>query len=62
MAHIFNVCAVSTDKNIYVIDVVAYSSLFNEHAILFLFIGLLLFIAILGSVIITAPFHSKHIS
>jgi hypothetical protein len=38
------------------LDIVQLSALFNNHYFLFLTCGLLLFIAIIGSIVITYPF------
>ncbi len=45
--------------SIFTIDVVKLVSLFNDHYLLFLLVGLLIFIAMLGSIVITYPFY-KH--
>ena len=45
------------DDGVYTLDVTNFVELFNEHYILFLFSGLILFIAIIGSIVITSPFH-----
>jgi NADH-quinone oxidoreductase subunit J len=50
------------DELVYTLDVTNFVELFNEHYILFLFSGLLLFIAIIGSIVITSPFHKSSIN
>lgn len=47
--------SISSD-NLYTLDVVYFIALFNEHSLLFLGCGLLLLIAIIGSIVITYPF------
>lgn len=42
-------------------DVVHLVSLFNEHSTVFLVCGLLIFIAMLGSVVLTAPFYKQYV-
>jgi NADH-quinone oxidoreductase subunit J len=42
------------------LDVIYFIDLFNSHYIIFIFLGVLLFIAIIGSVIITQPFYKYH--
>jgi len=42
--------------NSWTLDVVHLTDLFNTHYFLFFMCGLLLFIAILGSIVITYPF------
>lgn len=48
-----------TSDNLYTLDVIQFVALFNEHSIMFLGCGLLLFIAMIGSIVITYPF-TKH--
>jgi len=50
------------DELVYTLDVTNFVELFNEHYILFLFSGLILFIAIIGSIVITSPFHKSSIN
>jgi|GEM_PF-4803869 len=47
------------DANLHTLDVVQFIALFNDHYLEFLFCGLLIFIALIGSVVITYPFY-KH--
>lgn len=42
---------------LYTLDVVQFTALFNEHYVVFLFCGLLIFIAMIGSIVITYPFY-----
>lgn len=42
-----------------IFDMFSFSVLFNDYFILFLFVGILIFIAMIGSIIITYPFF-KH--
>ena len=44
-------------NNLYTLDVVQFIALFNEHYLVFLFCGLLIFIAMIGSIVITYPFY-----
>jgi len=48
--------SISTE-NFYTLDVVQFIALFNEHYLVFLFCGLLIFIAMIGSIVITYPFY-----
>jgi NADH-quinone oxidoreductase subunit J len=44
-------------ENFYTLDVIQFIALFNEHYLIFLFCGLLIFIAMIGSIVITYPFY-----
>lgn len=45
--------------NLYTLDVVQFIALFNDHYLAFLFCGLLIFIAMIGSIVITFPFYKN---
>lgn len=56
--HPMLVQTVSLDtNNLYTLDVVQFIALFNDHYLVFLFCGLLIFIAMIGSIVITYPFY-----
>lgn len=44
-------------KTLYTLDVVHFIALFNNHYLAFLLCGLLIFIAMIGSIVITYPFY-----
>jgi len=48
------------DPMIYTLDVTQFIELFNQQYILFLFTGLILFIAMIGSIVITSVFHKSN--
>lgn len=48
------------DDLIYTLDIVQFIELFNEHYVLFIFSGFILFIAILGSIVVTSSFHNSN--
>jgi NADH-quinone oxidoreductase subunit J len=45
--------------NLHSLDVVYFISLFNEHWLPFLLSGLVIFIAMVGSIVITYPYHQN---
>jgi NADH:ubiquinone oxidoreductase subunit 6 (subunit J) len=45
--------------NLHTLDVVYFVSLFNEHWLPFLLLGLVIFIAMVGSIVITYPYHQN---
>lgn len=47
------------NKNLFTLDIIYFIELFNAHYFAFLFTGLLIFIAILGSIVITYPFYKR---
>lgn len=46
---------------LYTLDVVYLVQLFNDHFFLFLMCGLLIFVAMLGSIVITYPFYKQQV-
>lgn len=53
-----NVTDIEDADNIFFkLDIINYIPLFNEHYFLLFFVGLLIFLAILGSIVITYPFY-----
>lgn len=46
----------SKKLNTWELDVVQFTALFNDHYFLFIMVGILLFIAMIGSIVITYPF------
>ncbi len=47
--------------NLYTLDVIQFIALFNDHYLVFLFCGLLIFIAMIGSIVITYPFYKYQV-
>jgi NADH:ubiquinone oxidoreductase subunit 6 (subunit J) len=50
---------IQLNTSFFTLDVVQFIALFNDHYFLFLMCGLLIFIAMIGSIVITYPFY-KH--
>jgi NADH-quinone oxidoreductase subunit J len=45
----------------YNLDVIKFIDLFNEYHVLFLYVGLILLVAMIGSVVITYPFYKQQL-
>jgi len=52
---------IQMDASFFTLDVTKFIALFNDHYFLFFMCGLLIFIAMIGSIVITYPFY-KHLN
>lgn len=46
------------EGTVYTLDVVQLVAIFNSHYFLFMICGLLIFVAMIGSIVITFPFYN----